>query len=835
MASQTLNIIDSSATVFKDLVSLDSVSFNNKTKSIAWDLPDSYINTRLLIDRIYMNNYDCYVNTKRGNFILDSHENWIHMVFYEKRWNCVNRVNALPFTPDVINRQDISLNIVGDQGFGSNILVSPLRNSNNGSNGKFYMSNKLFVSAPRYLSTKTGENGVGGIYVYDATTNSLEDFITIPYYNYLGTNQGNFGTQTCILPMTTFGYDYLIVSAPARKKQTTDTLLSIFLFTYWRKTDGSTFYFQNETLADKEIVVNTTKTLRDIKSIPNFGFLLIFDDEIIRYNILNTANQSAIVSSGFKLNAGSLISDSSLTIRSVDTYVDSSLNYLVFILYSNNVIYRFNASSDRNSLINLGPCLAPTPQLLKILILQINTNVYQIVANSTSSIYYYSLNNNTPTNTYDVSGTVVSYDVNSLGLAFIDSLNVRFYDSFNFYNGSNMFSSLRTNMTSETFNSNTKILINKASGKLFTGGFNSGKVWRLNEVAIGSNLTVDVEGTITFQENTVETLLFSDDSEILYAFHPITKILYQFNRNSNNDYEFVQTILPSQDLKKVLGYLDTVFDVKLDVANLSLFISFLPSGTGKTGKVVGVNVMTTVIEVLFSGVTDTFGKSIALSKTGRYLVVGEPSLPSMALNGLSYKRGGVHVYDAINKNVARFNVLRSTQCPIGNLVKFSPSENEILTIGARAVNTDLDQVVCFTNIFESIYRTCVYKYIVNDATYLYDGQVVVSTNELINGKQIYHVNQKINGCFEINTQKDITLGDITDVTSLKVYPLGERFVFFVSLNGTTGTVTLMDMTGVKKIQKISTQMNTNITYALDGTGFAHGYKSNGLLTVSFYA
>ncbi len=819
MASPTLNIIDSSATVFTDLINLDSVSFNNKTKSITWDLSDPLINTRLLIDRIYVNNFDCYVNTKRGNFILDSFENWLHMVFYEKRWNCINRVNALPFTPNSINRQDISLNFVQDQAFGSNILITPVVSTNNGANNKFYISNKVIVSAPRFISTQTGSKGVGALYVYDYSTMNIEDMITIPYYYYLGVNQGNFGTHTAILSMKNFGYDYLIVSAPSRRKLTTETLLSIFIFTYSKKTDGSSFYFHNETFGDKEIIVNTTKTLRDIKTIDSTGFLLIFDDEIIRYNILNQSSQSVIVSSGIKISAGSLISNSSLTIRSIDT-----VSNLAYILYSNNIIHRFNTTSDLNTLINLGPAVSYTTRTLnRIKVSKVNNSADdKIVAQSASGILYFTVNNNTPYLTNDVSSNILTFDVNNANTVIIDQNNISFYVHAS---GVVLRVSRSTTFASDTFSSN-KILMGSDS-KMITGGFASSKVYMHSYITSNISLL----NTITLIENQPEILMFSEDSEILYAMNPTTKIISQFNRNANNDYEFVQTILPSESMKRFLGYRDTIYDTKLDVANVSLFIGFLPFGANQVGSVIGVNINRLLIEVRFSGTTPSFGKSIDLSKTGRYLLVGEPEVPIETVNAITYKRGAVHLYDAINPSNLRFNVLRSSQYPIGNLVKFSPSENEFLSIGSKTV-VEPTQLVCFTNIFEKIYRSCVFKYEVTDAIYLYDGDLVLSGNELVNGKQIYHKNQKVNNCFEINTQKDITIPDITNTTSLKLYPLGLRYAFFHSSNG---TVTLMDITSMKKIYQFTANINTNITCAINGTGFAHGFKSNGVLLLSFYA
>jgi hypothetical protein len=830
MASSILNIIDSSATTFKDLFKFESLSFNNKTKSIAWDLPDSYINTRLLIDRIYMNNFECYVNTKRGNFILDSFENWIHMVFYEKRWHCINRTNALPFTGDVINRQDIDVNYVEDQGFGENVLLTPTISANNGNYGKYHISNKLFVSAPRFISTLPGQNGVGAVYVYDGTTMAIEDMITIPYYYYLGVNQGNFGTHTAVLEMKNFGFDYLIVGATTRKSLTTDSLLSIYIFSYSKKTDGTSFYFHNETFGNKEIVVDTTKTLRDIKTVDNSSFILVFDDEIIKYNILNNASQSVIVSSAIKISSGSLVADSSLTIRSLDT-VDN----FAYILYSDSQVYRFNATSDPSTLINLGPVLSYSNlKTFKLADVQGQTGK-QIIAESDSNLLFFNQNNNTPYRTLDFSANLVSYNVKGKETVMIDGTNITYQDGTS--------TPVRKQITSflpnETASSKNKVIL-IGSDRFYTSGFTSGKIYQcrhqsqtinqFGNVSAPANLILDASGSYT--DNQPEIILLSEDSEIMYAFNKTTKLISQFNRNSNNDYEFVQTIIPSESLKKELGYRDTIHDVKLDVGNLSLFIGFVPFGLNQVGRVVGVNLSSIVVEIKFTGTTPSFGKSIDISKTGQYVLVGEPDVPIETMNAITYKRGAVHLYNAVRPDVARYNVLRSSQFPVGNLVKFSPTENEFLSIGSKSTLNEVTQVVCFTNIFEKIYRSCVLKFDVTDAIYLEDGHLVLSANQLVNGKQTYYKSQKINGCFEVNTLKEITIPEITNVSGLKVNALGDRYAFFHSLDG---TVTLMDIKTMKKIHQFTTNINTNITHAVDGTAFAHGYKRNGKLLVSFYA
>jgi hypothetical protein len=195
-----------------------NILIDNREKSIHIVVKDIEVNHKLIIERLYINDNNCYVNTSRGNFILNTEDPKLHLVFYNKRWLSVGRDNAIPLIDTSINSIDKQI-IINNQyqncSFGEHFLQTKTYSSNTGVNTRYYISDRLLVAAPNYHL-----GNLGCIFVYSKDVNNeytvLEDMITIPYMNIQSSFQGKFGSNFDLIDMN--GYHYLVVCAPNRKK-----------------------------------------------------------------------------------------------------------------------------------------------------------------------------------------------------------------------------------------------------------------------------------------------------------------------------------------------------------------------------------------------------------------------------------------------------------------------------------------------------------------------------------------------------------------------------------------------------------------------------------------
>jgi hypothetical protein len=763
----------------------ENILLNNLNQSINIVLSDIQINHKLIIERIHTNNYDCYVNTSRGNFILNKEDPRLHLIYYNQRWYSIGRDVAIPFL-DQTDKQNIILHQFFNSEFGTEFFTTQNYTSNSGINNKYYISERMIVSANKYY-----QNEMGCLFVYskDISTQEytiLEDIITINYNPVKGQYQGNFGTYFDLLDMN--GYHYLIVCATKRKNN--NSFLTIYIYSYRKRTDG-TFYFQVETNED-ELIVPSEKELKFLSVTPGKGFHLCFENELITY-YLSTSNNVIRISKPYSINPSSPILDIQSTLSNVYLLQKSQITKYSFPSLNLNNDSLLNPTSYKDLSEN---------KIRKFLIDSSGSFVYH----SDDTIYFYTQN------------TEISFNVNPPTGVKIKSIDL--YGSIQkivylLSNGDlyilNNTNSLTPKIGTISNLNYSKMKFQKDNSNYLYFGYpllNQGKIYRVRSTNF-EQLIID-----NFLQNTSipPQIFISDSAENIFLFDRKYKMIHVLSRNVNNIYALNKNILIDKTLKPHLRFRDTILDVKWNDTESQIVFGVLPYNDIKSYVlIVNSNDLSFLSKI--EGTTVGYGTSIDIYRNTA--VISDPLVPETIRSGVFYASGKIDIYNLkpnSNFNKKNLDDIRSTS-PIGQLVKISPSLFELVSIGKDSNN--IKSITRFSNIYDIQPKINSMNLNISEVEFFMNGKIIL-TNTNSQGK-IYRI-EKVNGCFDIVTNKEVLFDQTTQ--DLEITPLGQNYAVFHSQSeGKFFIYDIRDMTMIKSWTDSS--FVSNVSLCIDGSTIAY--------------
>lgn len=759
-----------------------NILVDNRTSSIRLVIPDIEVNHKLIIERLYINDNVCYVNTLRGNFILNTEDPKLHLVFYNKRWLSVGRDNALPLLDKDIDRRTVMNNQYQNCSFGEHFIQTKTYNTNNGVNTRYYVSDRLLVSAPNYHL-----GNLGCIFVYTKDINNeytvLDDMITIPYDYRQSSFQGKFGSKFDLIDMN--GYHYLIVCAPNRKKINSDC--SVYIYSYKKRSDH-TFYFHHETL-NREIVVPRNNPLRDLLITNNKAFHLIFDQEIITYYISSYNSTTLQISNPYSVTTSNLIKDTKSTDTHVYALIDTSIvkySYPVGVENSLIGITHMEDLSGTNSFVIIGS---------ENMILLSNDKIY---------FYNQQININTftspdPTNTFrDID--LLNMNPNQIIFMLSDGkvyglTNKTTSQLYGTINSTSVQSKIRYHLTDST-----SIIVGLPE-------ISDGLVRR---VRLNTFTNVD---TSNYKNNSIQPeISVSEDAEQVYIYDRRTKIVSVLLRNPKNTFILSHTILPQENTLQHLRFRDIILDVKINYNREQLLFSVYPYNDNKSSVVIS-ELNSYYYLHKWNGTTSGFGKFIDIKQDTA--IVSDPDVMDAVISGVHYQKGIIDIYNlkpASNYEKINVNSLRSTS-QIGKVSKLSPNLNEIVSVGND------NSLTVFSNIYETNYRRFVVTEKVSDVEYFLEGRIIQTNKDSLNKFYRY---QKVNGCFEIITKRETNLPELSPInTKITILPLGKNYTFFYY----SGAIVLFDVRDMKLVKNWNDVYTTNVSVGIDGSTISYANQS----------
>jgi hypothetical protein len=757
-----------------------NILIDNRVKSIRIVIKDIEVNHKLIVERMYINDNECYVNTSRGNFILNTEDPKLHLVFYNKRWLSVGRDNAIPLIDVSGDRQSIYNNQYQNCKFGEHFIQTKTYTTNTGLSTRYYISDRLLVSAPNY---HLGD--LGCIFVYSKDGNNdytiLEDMITIPY-NYTQTSfQGKFGTKFDLMDMN--GYHYLVVCAPNRKKMGSDC--SVYIYSYKKRSD-QTFYFHHETL-NREIVVPRVNTLQNLIITNNKAIHLVFDKEIVTYYISYYNSNTIQISNPYSVSTSATIKD----VKSTDSYV--------YVLLETSIVkYTFQQGID-GSLIELNHI----EDLSGVQSFLIDASE-GIVATTNNKIYFYN-DQEVNTNTFTSPDATTIQDINLFNRD--SSKLVLLLTNGKVYEITNETSSVLKG-TISSISAQTKIrYLDSDSTQVMIGlpELSDGMIKKIN---LNTFVSVD---TSNYKNTSVQPeVLVSEDAEKVYIYDRRTKMISVLVRNVKNIFILSHTILPKENIMNHLRFRDTILDVKINYNLGQILFSVCPYNN---------NISSVIISDLnnysylgkWTGTTSGFGTSIDIREDTA--IVSDPDVQDAVISTIHYQKGTVDLYNLKPESkYAKINVnpLRST-LQIGKKSQLSQNLNEIISIGLDG------SLTVFSNIYDLEYRRLTVSEKVSDAQYFLEGRVI-QTNKTSSDK-LYRY-QKVNGCFEIITKREINIPELS--SQFTILPLGKNYTFFYY----PGYILLFDIRDMKLVKSWPDTYTTNVSVAIDGSTISYSRQSN---------
>jgi hypothetical protein len=804
------------------------IYLNNKNKKITIILSDIELNHTLFIERLFNNNFDCYVNTTRGNYILNQEDTSLHLVNYNKKWLSIGKNYAVPllntsmtdsdFNPSnptklSIDKKEFTNNLYLDTNFGSQMYLFPkgLTGSQvaESQGNRYKINDRLLISAPKLF-----DGGVGGIYVYKRDNlekfTILEDLVTIPYEYRYENNQGQFGSQFKVLETETSvtgtggagstgsQNDLLIVLCPFRKRP--NFIGSVYIYSYRKKTqlnigEESSYYFHHET-EGREIFVPRNDTVKQMILGIN-SFHLIFDKEILSYYLSYDSNNILKISTPY-------------------SYIHD-LN-IVQATTSNNKIYLLTATKITQLSITQNAPVYWSGDIFPDLSTLIGSYVLQkiyadisglIVVHSDQQIFYLDPIQNIVLNSYSISGDkIIDFTfVNNKSYILTKNVNQFEINSYSGITGGGTVASkvdLSNIPLDQMINLNSKIVLDN-SDNLFISNRIESKVNSLN--LIHQNYYT-IEQYKNQQSNKIKVFV-TDNSEYIYYFDTKIKHFFVLSRNKNNEFIFDKSILPSSNVQNLIQFNDEILDVCF---HYQLNIILMGVKRDQNCFVVAIDFNYNYLSYWKnpSSWTSLFGYSIDIHNDGYYAIISDPIYPARDRN----EKGAIYILDLQSYLLNTSKIIRSTG-PIGNWTKFSDFNNEILSIGE---NNGINKISWFTHIFSDEVRCVVLDENVQQANFFMNSQMIVTNQSYssIKNKNQFYRNQKVNGCFEIMTKQAIDIPEL-NLGSMEMIKFGDHHVFFYS----NPIVYLYDIRNMKLIQQWQDEIFSNISVSMDGSAIAY--------------
>jgi hypothetical protein len=798
--------IDISSSVLINAQLYTNVFLNNQNKSVNLNIPDIEINHKLVIERLYINEYECFVNTSRGNYILNNEDPRLHLVFYNQRWLAVNRENALPYMNSVVDRKQILNQEYTNCKFGEKMIQTNNYTENNGVFGNYYISDRLIVGAKNYF-----ENNLGCLFVYkkDASNNYtiIEDMITITYDEILGEFQGRFGSHFELIELN--GYHYLVVCADNRLK--TNSKTSLFIYSYKKRANENTFYFNLE----REILVPRLSVVQKLV-VSDSELHLVFDKEIITYYlsgyIIDNSYNMIQVSSLYSTILDKDIQDVHVlenNLYIVDKQVNQNSNI------SDQKVSKYVLPQGRNnSLIWAGTEMTFSQDSLASPIKPINKlrvdSSKNFVFVSSSNLYFYDQASNYQSQFTDITLSNIS-DIE----LFQNNSNIIYILTTNsIHKLSN-----KTTLTTTSVSNVSQITADKINNRLYLGlpNSNGGIVNVVNDVSL--NLIYEISNYKN-NSNIRPKVFVSDDGEGVYIVDRRTKIISYLKRNNKNQFRISQTKIPDSSLLSQLRFQDTILDIKIDFVTNKLVMGVNPWNQNVSSIIICNYIDKFNLVAKSTGTTEAFGTSIDVENIDKMVLVSDPNVPATIIQGKAYATGANYIYSLESPNDVS-KVLRSSS-PIGLVSRFSNGFDEIFSIGKSS--NDVYSVTWFSNIYLSQYRSIILEENIKDASFLLEGKLILTTKDSNN---LFYKNTKVNSCFEILTKQDFTIPELTSVNAnINILPLNKHFVFFYYFDQSdNGNVLLYDIRTMKLIKQWGDVLNTNIDISKEGSTLSYARQT----------
>jgi hypothetical protein len=776
------------------------IYLQNQTKKITIQISDAELNHAIFFERLYPNQFECYINTTRGNYILNQEDPTLHLVNFNKKWFSVGRDYAIPFLNQV-DRKTITHSLFSNTKLGYKMIYKPLSLSVP-VDQKYKISDRLIVSGPQLF-----QNAVGGILTYQKDISGqwiIDDILTIPYQSIYKDKQGEFGLDYKVLEMN--GFDLLIVLAP--QKKSSRFIGSVFIYSY-RKRDQlfvgeeDSFYFFDETQGREIQIPRNTKVNRI--EIGNQSFHLILDQEILSYyltyesSVLRISNpfsyshpRTIIGITSFN-NKLYLLDQSEIS----ELGISNSLNGPVYLI--NKIFTNFNSLFQTE-----------IPK-------RIEFDTSGIVVHSDDKFFQFDSSYNLINTISIVGNKIIDYYSPDRNTIYILTINEGIYQ-INYYQKNGSIESIISNIDEtstipfdQMINDGSKI-ISDTSGNLYISNIQNGTIYQIemNTSPKTYSLLPQINNT---NRNTKIKVFVSDDSEKVYNYDTNLKQIIVLSRDKDNQFFLDNTICPTSLVQKYLKINDQILGLSFHNSSNRILI----------GVQRNLNSFVIAIDLDYKYIShwtnpstyasSLFGYSIDIHKDGVLAVISDPSFPARD----NKEKGIIYLLDLTENILNTTSPLRSS-APIGDIVRFSDYNNEIISIGQKENKRKLSWI---SNIYSDVPRYIVLDEDIKDAYFFLQSQMVMTNSffSSVKNRNQFYRNHKVNGCFEIMTKQIIDIPSLFEQGEIQMVRLGNHHVFFY--HTIQSKFYLVDVRNLKIIFECNDTFNSNFVASLNGNTLSY--------------
>ena len=784
------------------------VYLQNQTKKITIQLTDIELNHAIFFERLYPNQNECYINTTRGNYILNNEDPILHLVNFNKKWFSIGREYAIPFL-DQVDKKTITHSLFSNAGIGSKMVYFPLNNSLP-VDDKYKISDRLLVSAPRML-----QNAVGGLFTYKKDTSGqwfIDDILTIPYQSIYKEKQGEFGSDFKVLEVS--GFDLLIVLAP--EKKSSRFLGSVFIYSFRKRNslfvgEEDSFYFYNETEV-REIIIPRNTKVNQIQ-VGNQSFHLILDHEILSYH-LSYDSSVLRISSPYSYVHPRMIKDV------------ASFENKLYLLDSSEISELGIGSSGSVYLINqLVTNFSSVFQTNSPIGIQVDASGFEI--HSDNKIFQFDSSSNLINHLSILGDKIIDYYSPSRDTIYILTKNVDLYQ-INYYNKVGALETIIPNIDEtstipfdQLINEGSQI-VSDSSGNLYISNLTNGSIYQI--LMNSTPKTYSLLPRLTESTSNTKIKVFvSDDSEKVYNYDTRLKQMTILSRDKENQFFLDQILNPSSLVQTYLKSNDEILGITFHHSSNRVLI-----GVQRKISNVSTNTFVLATDLNYNYIahwinpssypSSLFGQAMDIHKDGVLAVVSDPNYPARD----NKDKGIIYLLDLTENILNTTSPLRSS-VPIGDVVRFSDYNNEILSIGQKENKRKLSWI---SNIYSDVPRYVVLDEDIQDANFFLHSQMVLTSSffsSTKNRNQFYR-NHKVNGCFEIMTKQVIDLPSLFDQGNVQMTRLGNHHVFFYHTG--QSKFYLVDVRNLQIIVEWSDSIHSNFSVSLNGNTLSYVNVNN---------